>query len=109
MISFFLFELILPVCMLIYCLHVFRLCHALNEDARKPLTVNAATLPRISLIVPIKYNASACSLCLQSLAQQAYPHDKMEVVVVNVRRAGKNYRVVSAKFFTGAHKHSISR
>jgi cellulose synthase/poly-beta-1,6-N-acetylglucosamine synthase-like glycosyltransferase len=85
LISFFLFELILPVCMLIYCLHVFRLCHALNEDARKPLTVNAATLPRISLIVPIKYNASACSLCLQSLAQQAYPHDKMEVVVVNDR------------------------
>jgi cellulose synthase/poly-beta-1,6-N-acetylglucosamine synthase-like glycosyltransferase len=81
--SFFLFELILPVCLLIYCLQVFRLCHALNEDARKPYPANALTRPWITLIVPVKYNASACSLCLQSIAQQGYPQNKMEVLVVN--------------------------
>jgi biofilm PGA synthesis N-glycosyltransferase PgaC len=81
--SFFLFELILPVCLLIYCQQVFRLCHALNEDARKPYPANALTRPWITLIVPVKYNASACSLCLQSIAQQGYPQNKMEVLVVN--------------------------
>ncbi len=81
--GFFIVEIMGLTCLLAYCVQVLRLCLALYEEGQKPLPDKNAALPFLSLIVPVKYNARAFEHCLQSLVQQEYPHNKLQVLVVN--------------------------
>ncbi len=83
MTGFFIVEIMGLTCLLAYCLQVLRLCLALYEYGQKPLPDKTHELPFLSVIVPVKYHVKAFNCCLQSLARQEYPHDRMEVLVVN--------------------------
>src|SRR5687767_10002467 len=43
----------------------------------------SAKWPRVSVIIPVKNDAHRLAVCLASLAEQEYPAERLEVIVVD--------------------------
>ena len=53
------------------------------SDNQRCISVILNELPLISVIIPVFDDADRLRLCLSALAEQTYPHDRFEVIVVD--------------------------
>lgn len=51
--------------------------------------------PFVSVIIPVRNEEKFIAQCLQSVADQDYPHDRMEVLVVNGRSEDRSREIVA--------------
>jgi cellulose synthase/poly-beta-1,6-N-acetylglucosamine synthase-like glycosyltransferase len=68
----------------VYLLFLFRMnagLRALHFGLKRPLPPE--NLPYLSVIVPVKDESECVEACVQSLRAQKYPHDRMQVIIVD--------------------------
>lgn len=55
----------------------------LAPSSLAPLVPPAASLPRVSVVIPVRNDARRLAVCLASLARQNYPAGRLEIIVVD--------------------------
>ncbi len=70
---------------------------ARGHQRRLPTTSELTFFPMVSVLVPVYNGAETLGLCLQSLRQQTYPQDRMEVIVINNGSTDRSFLVFDAE------------
>lgn len=63
----------------------------------RPATQSNTTLNTISVLIPARNEASNISACLQALAKQTYPRDKIEIILINDRSTDQTRQIAQSQ------------
>jgi glycosyltransferase involved in cell wall biosynthesis len=62
---------------------------------RKPPTMTAETLPFVSVVIPTRNEERHIASCLRSVLEGTYPHDRLEILVVDGKSDDRTLEIVS--------------
>ncbi len=81
---------LLAITALIYLFIGLRIHHGLGYQPEY-----SSEIPMISVLIAARNEAANIGNCLESLAQQIYPEDRFEVIIINDRSADDTYTIAS--------------
>jgi glycosyltransferase involved in cell wall biosynthesis len=86
------------LCIIVYCLFFFFLITGIMRNSQKTSHKVRTNLPRVSLIIAVKNEQENIASCLQSIKNQDYPQELLEIIVVDDNSQDHTAEIAAAAF-----------